>query len=120
MPNLKPRYWAFLVLAIALLFVGVQTAQSLSIFSTIQGGTGSSSPQGILYGSGSSNPLKTVTVGSGLTFSAGTLSATGGTGFSTTSADYWKTQNNFYSTTSANFWSSAGLGFSTTDRKSVV
>lgn len=102
--------------------------QAATVFQTIQGGTGTSSPSGILYGSGSASPLKTVSIGSNLTFSGGTLSATdvtfsttssnfwasAGLAFSTTSSDYWKTQNNFFSTTSADFWSSAGFGFSTT------
>lgn len=48
---------------------------------TDQGGTGSSSPSGILYGdNNSTNSLKTVAIGSNLTFSGGTLSATGGSG----------------------------------------
>ena len=49
-----------------------------------QGGTGTSSPSGILYGD-STIRLKTVTIGSNLTFSAGTLSATGGSGVGTVS-----------------------------------
>jgi len=52
-----------------------------STFVTQQGGTGSSSPSGILYGdNGATNHLNTVTIGSNLTFVAGTLSATGGGG----------------------------------------
>lgn len=57
---------------------------------TTQGGTGTSSPFGILYGDGSLR-LKTVTIGSNLTFSGGTLSASGGSGgsgsVSTSTAD---------------------------------
>src|SRR3990167_8374446 len=58
----------------------------LAVYQTVQGGTGTSSPSGILYGD-SSNPLKTVTIGSNLTFSGGTLSSTasGGSGAATTS-----------------------------------
>ena len=122
----------------SLLFV-----QAASVFQTIQGGTGTSSPSGILYGSGSASPLKTVSIGSNLTFSGGTLSATDtsfsttsasyfsslGLAFSTTSMNYWEstqsrwatTSANYhaavglsFSTTSSNFWASAGLAFSTT------
>jgi len=46
---------------------------------TTQGGTGTTSPSGILYGD-STIRLKTVGIGSGLQFSGGTLSATGGGG----------------------------------------
>ena len=44
-----------------------------------QGGTGTSSPSGILYGDKTIR-LKTVEIGTGLSFSGGTLSATGGAG----------------------------------------
>ena len=45
------------------------------------GGTGTSSPSGILYGDGgATSSLSTVTIGSGLTFVGGTLSSTGGGG----------------------------------------
>lgn len=54
-------------------------ADALSVFFTVQGGTGTTSPSGILYGDNSAtNHLNTVTIGSNLTFSGGTLSATGG------------------------------------------
>lgn len=74
-----------LVLALLILtFSGATGAYALSTFSTCQGGTGTSTPTGILYGDGlnncttTNNPLKTVTIGSNLTFSGGVLSATGG------------------------------------------
>lgn len=52
---------------------------------TTQGGTGSTTPSGILYGdNGSTLHLNTVKIGSNLTFSGGTLSATGGSGGSGT------------------------------------
>lgn len=57
----------------------------VSILTVQQGGTGSSSPSGILYGDSSTTSLKTVTIGSNLTFSGGTLSATGGGGSGTVS-----------------------------------
>lgn len=48
---------------------------------TGQGGTGSTTPSGILYGTNSSiTPLQSVNIGANLTFSGGTLSATGGSG----------------------------------------
>jgi len=50
-----------------------------STIDTAHGGTGTTSPSGILYGdNGSTSHLNTVTIGANLTFSGGTLSATGG------------------------------------------
>lgn len=70
---------------------------------TTQGGTGTSSPSGILYGTTGNLHLQTVNVGSGLTFSAGTLSANssgGGSGNVSTSTGetagqlaYWTSTN---------------------------
>lgn len=54
------------------MMLGAQAA-----LTAFQGGTGTSSPSGILYGDETIR-LKTVTIGSNLTFSGGTLSATGG------------------------------------------
>jgi len=91
----------------------------LSTFITAQGGTGTSSPSGILYGSGSSNPLKTVSY-SGASFdtSTGILTVTeGGSGFSTTSADYWDITKARWATTSSDYWIGTynkGFFFSTT------
>lgn len=45
-------------------------------FTTTQGGTGTSSPSGILYGDGTLH-LKTLNIGSGCTFSSGTLTCPG-------------------------------------------
>lgn len=64
-----------LTAALALQSFGSNTFGA-SVFATFQGGTGTSSPSGILYGSGSATPLQTVIIGPNLTFSAGTLSAT--------------------------------------------
>src|SRR3990167_1648233 len=69
------------LLAIALvLFVKPNTQDNLGVgprvLTTSQGGTGTSTPSGILYGNASST-LFTVAIGSNLTFSGGTLSATG-------------------------------------------
>lgn len=99
--------------------VGGIGAPSAGTFITKQGGTGTSSPSGILYGDGSAE-LKTVLIGSNLTFSSGTLAATGGGSgggtFSTTTSQV-AGQNINYSnetddivaigsnaTTSAEFW----------------
>src|SRR3990167_8218427 len=70
------------LLAIALvLFVKPNTQDNLGVgprvLTTSQGGTGTSTPSGILYGDASST-LFTVAIGSNLTFSGGELSATGG------------------------------------------
>lgn len=70
-----------------LIFIGAITlvagnAYAISVYQTLQGGTGSSSPSGLLYGDNNATThLNTVTVGSNLTFSGGTLSATGGSSF---------------------------------------
>lgn len=53
-------------------------ASATSAFLTVQGGTGTTSPSGILYGdNGATSHLNTVTVGTGLSFTGGTLSSTG-------------------------------------------
>lgn len=59
--------------------LGLTNVSAFSVFTTIQGGTGTSSPSGILYGdNGATNHLNTVIIGSNLTFSGGILSSTGG------------------------------------------
>lgn len=64
----------------ALLFIALPT-YALSVLITQQGGTGTTTPSGILYGdNGSTSHLNTVLIGSNLTFSGGTLSATGSGG----------------------------------------
>lgn len=120
-------------------FLGVHNAThpqldpkvGISVFITGQGGTGTSTPSGILYGdAGATTHLNTVGIGTGLSFTGGTLSATGGSSsFSTTSANYWaslglsfsttsenfyKSVNNYFSTTSTSYFTSLGLSFSTT------
>lgn len=59
----------------------------------INGGTGSSTLNGILIGNGTS-PVNTLKIGTNLTLIGTTLNATGGSGSSwaTTSTDYWLTQ----------------------------
>lgn len=55
---------------------------SATILGTQQGGTGSSSPSGILIGNNNATPLSTLTIGTNLTLSGTTLSASGGSGTS--------------------------------------
>lgn len=69
------------------------------VLTAFQGGTGTTSPSGILYGD-STIRVKTVIIGSNLTFSGGTLSSTD-TSFSTTSASYFTSLGLAFSTTSA-------------------
>lgn len=72
---------AFLASAIVLLGSWGLTYAAPSLFQVFQGGTGTSTPSGILYGNGDgSSPLKTLIIGSNLTLSGGTLSASGGGG----------------------------------------
>lgn len=77
------KYILYLLLAIAFLittaslYYGFQSEPTVGAgLTTTQGGTGTTSPSGILYGDETIR-LKTVTIGSGLSFSSGTLSATG-------------------------------------------
>lgn len=62
-----------------------------TVFVANQGGTGTSTPSGILYGdNGSTNHLNTVTIGANCTFSGGTLNCTssgGGSGTVSTSTN---------------------------------
>lgn len=71
----------FSALAVGIvIFAPKVSSQALgaTTFITQQGGTGTTSPSGILYGdNGSTSHLNTVTVGNGLSFSGGTLSASG-------------------------------------------
>lgn len=86
----------FVSLGIFLGSFGITNA--VSTFIIQQGGTGTTSPSGILYGdNGATSHLNTVSIGSNLTFSGGTLSATGGggnTGLATTTP--WSTGNLAY------------------------
>ena len=86
----------FLIILIILSFGASLSNAALLAQTTGQGGTGTTTPSGILYGSNSSTtPLRTVTVGTGLTFSGGTLSASAGGTVSTSSVptigqlSYW-------------------------------
>lgn len=77
-------------LAIGLSFCA-STAYALVTYQTVQGGTGTSTPSGIIYGDdGATTHLNTVTIGSGCTFTGGTLSCpgTGGGTFPFTPQSY--------------------------------
>ena len=70
-------------ISLIIIFLSLLPNFAFAQLNTFQGGTGSTSPSGILYGN-STIRLKTVTIGSNLTFSSGILSATGGNTFSWT------------------------------------
>lgn len=62
---------------------------------TIQGGSGTTTPSGILYGdNGATSHLNTVKIGSNLNFTNGTLSATGGS--SSSFGQSWEIANGIY------------------------
>lgn len=65
---------------IGAIFFSASIASAVSTLATQQGGTGTTTPTGILYGDGTLGltSIHTTTIGTGLTFSGGTLSATGG------------------------------------------
>lgn len=102
------------VLSVLVLFIySYDYAYALSTFQTIQGGTGTSSPSGILYGdNGATSHVNTVTVGSGLTFSGGTLSA------SASGAAYPFPKAGNSTTTLTNFL--GGIGASTVNATSTA
>lgn len=82
-------------------FFSAAPAYGVAVFQTLQGGSGTSSPSGILYGdNGATTHLNTVTIGSNLTFSGGTLSATGGGGSGTVSTSTNETSG------SLSYWTS--------------
>lgn len=83
------RFLAYSAIALVGFFGIIIPANALSVYLTVQGGTGTSSPSGILYGDNSAtNHLNTVLVGTGLTFTGGTLSATGGSGVTSVTGTY--------------------------------
>lgn len=76
-----------LVVTAFLLFAFFEAAHAAGVYFTVQGGTGTSSPSGILYGdNGATSHLNTVGIGKGLTFTGGTLSISGGSGTVSTSS----------------------------------
>lgn len=93
-------FGAFLL---GLLLGGPSISHALSTYITNQGGTGTSSPSGILYGdNNATDHLNTVTIGTNLTFSGGTLSATGGGDSGTVSTSSQETSGYFPRWTSTN------------------
>lgn len=105
---------------LGLVFFGAyKSAHAVSMFITQQGGTGTTSPSGILYGdNGSTNHLNTVGIGTGLTFSGGTLSATasGSVGSGTTGQfPYYAAPGTTLTATSSIFLATSGyVGIGTT------
>lgn len=78
--NSKRLIVGSLIGAALLAFFGLTLhAHALSTYQTVQGGTGTTSPSGILNGKGSS--INTLLIGTGLSFDGTTLSATGGTNY---------------------------------------
>lgn len=60
---------------LSVFLISASAALAVGAYLTAQGGTGTTSPSGILYGdNGATSHLNTVTIGTGLTFSSGTLS----------------------------------------------
>lgn len=111
------KYLPYIIYTLAIvafgffMYVGIANAAT-SILQTFGGGTGTSSPSGLLYGdNGATTHLNTVTVGSGLTFSAGTLTASGSSFPFTPTTNYGVTANS----TSTPIWFTAGLQASTTN-----
>lgn len=75
----------FLLILGALLGTAMVVSAAPNVLQTFQGGTGTSTPSGILYGdNGATTHVNTVQIGTNLTFSGGVLSATGGSGGSGT------------------------------------
>lgn len=68
------------LLALLALFL-LPLVASATILGTQGGGTGSSSPSGILFGNNNATPLSTLTIGNGLTLTGSTLTSTGGSSF---------------------------------------
>ncbi len=66
-----------LIIAASILLGSATLVGATSVFSPFQGGTGTSTPSGILTGQNSGTlPLKTVVIGTGLSFDGTTLSST--------------------------------------------
>lgn len=96
------------------------TAYATNTFITQQGGTGTSSPSGILYGdNGGTSHLNTVTIGSNLTFAAGVLSATASSGSFPFAADT-NYGVNVYSTSTPTLWFKSGVFASSTNANAGV
>lgn len=84
-------------MAIGTFFSGGVQTYGASVFSPFQGGTGTSSPSGILYGSNSgSTALKSVVMGTGISFAAGVLSSTATGATITATSSPWVTGESVY------------------------
>lgn len=77
------KYLKKLILVVVIGLFFTTSAYAVSILTVQQGGTGVGTITGIIQGNGTS-PFSSITVGPGLLFSGGTLSATGGGGSATT------------------------------------
>lgn len=76
------RSWFAFITSLVVLLSSFGVASATSTFLPQQGGTGTTSPSGILYGTNSgTNPLQTVSIGTGLSFIAGVLTNTGVSAF---------------------------------------
>lgn len=93
---MKKQY--ILVIGLVLILSGIFATNTFAApFSVGVGGTGTTTPSGILYGTNSSsNPLQTVTIGTGCTFSGGTLNCPGTGG---TFGQTWEISGGFLSPT---------------------
>ncbi len=104
------------LLSIIILATTLIPAASFAQLSTVQGGTGTTSPSGILYGDGTLH-MKTVKIGANVTFSGGTLSASGGSG--NTYGWPWTLLTNYGTTTNATTtpsWFQTGVYASSTSQ----
>lgn len=77
--NMKRKILPFALISILAFLWSFSISNALLCLPVNQGGTGVCTITGIPYGTGTAN-LSTVTIGSGLSFSGGTLSASGGSG----------------------------------------
>lgn len=80
------KYIPALAILLGVFFGSFSLVQAVSTLATQQGGTGTTTPTGILYGDGTVGltSIHTVTLGTNCTFTTGTLNCTGGGGGSGT------------------------------------
>lgn len=84
------KRFSYSLLAALIVLLGTYgSAQAVSVFITSQGGTGTTTPSGILSGdNGATTHLNTVIIGTGLTYSGNTLSANGSGTVTSVTATY--------------------------------
>jgi hypothetical protein len=121
------KYLPYIIGVLTILGGSVLTAQATGAYPTALGGTGTTTPSGILYGdNGATSHLNTTTIGAGCTFIGGVLSCAGtnvfpftpttnfGVNTSATSTPLWAKNGIFASSTSqlaaANFYGNVGIG----------